>query len=62
MNNQQGPTIWHMEHCSMLCGSLDERGVWGRMDTCVCMSESLHCSPESATTLLINYNTKQKVF
>ena len=46
----------------MLCGSLDERGVWGRMDTCVCMSESLHCSPGTATTLLINYNTKQKVF
>ena len=22
-----------MELCSMLCGSLDERGVWGRMDT-----------------------------
>ena len=20
------------EHCSMLCGSLDGRGVWGRMD------------------------------
>ena len=22
----------------MLCGSLDERGVWGRMDTCICMA------------------------
>ena len=27
-----------MELCSMLCGSLDERGVWGRMDTCICMA------------------------
>ena len=22
----------------MLCGSLDGRGVWGRMDTCTCMT------------------------
>ena len=41
-----------MELCSMLHGSLDERGVRGRMDTCICMAESLHCSPETITTLL----------
>ena len=40
----------------MLCGSLDGRGVWGRMDTCVCMAESLHCLPETITILLIGYN------
>ena len=39
--NQQGPTAQHMELCSTLYGSLDGRGVWGRMDTCVCMAESL---------------------
>ena len=22
-------------------------GVWGRMDTWICMAESLHCSPET---------------
>ena len=44
-----------MELCSTLCGSLDERGVWGRMDTCVCMAEFLQCSPEIITTLLIGY-------
>ena len=27
--------------CSMLCGSLDGRGVWGWMDTCICMAETL---------------------
>ena len=27
---------------TMLCASLDGRGVWERMDTCVCMAESLH--------------------
>ena len=39
----------------MLCGSLDGRGVWGRMDTCVCMAESLCYPPEAITTLLIGY-------
>ena len=33
MDNQQGPTVQHRELCSMSCGSLDGRGVWGRMDT-----------------------------
>ena len=37
----------------MLCGSLDGRGVWGRMDTRICMAESLHGSPETTTKLLI---------
>ena len=35
------------ELCSMLCGSLDGRGVWGRMATYICMTESLRCSPET---------------
>ena len=39
----------------MLCGSLDERRVWGRMDTGICMTESLHCSSETIATLLISY-------
>ena len=39
----------------MSCGSLDGKGDGGRMDTCICMAESLHCSPEPVTTLLISY-------
>ena len=35
--------------------SLDGRGAWGRMDTCVCTAESLCCPPETITTLLIGY-------
>ena len=31
MENQQGPTVEHMQPCSMLCGSLEGRGVWGKM-------------------------------
>ena len=48
-----------MELCSVLCVSLDGRGVWGRMDTCICMAESLHCLPETITTLLIGYTPIQ---
>ena len=55
MNNQQEPTVYHRELCSVLCGSLDGRGIWGRMDTCICMAESLCCLPETITTLLISY-------
>ena len=55
MDDQQGPTVQHRELCSMLCGSLDGRGVGGRMDTRVCMAEFLCCLPESITTLLIGY-------
>ena len=44
-----------MELCSMLCGSLDGSGVWERLDTWMCMAESIHCSPETITTLLISY-------
>ena len=43
-----------MEFCSMLRASLDGSKVWGRMDTCICLSESLHCSPGTTTTLLIS--------
>ena len=32
-------------------------GVWGRMDTCICMAESLCYSPETITTLLISYTS-----
>ena len=47
-----------VEH--MLHGSLDGRRVWGRMDTCVCMAESLCCSPETVTALLISYAAAAK--
>ena len=51
-----------MEFCSMLCASLNGRGVGGRMDTCICMSEFLHCSFETITMLLIGYTPIQNVF
>ena len=51
-----------MELCSMLCSSLVGRGVWGRMDTCICMAEFLLCSPETITilTAMTQYKIKSK--
>ena len=43
---------------SVLSGSLDGKGFWGRMDTCTCMAESLQYSPETITTLLISFTPK----
>ena len=39
----------------MLCGSLDGRGIWGRVDTLVSMAESLCCPPETIIALFIGY-------
>ena len=50
-----------MELCSVLCDSLDGRGVWQRMGTYVCMADSFCCPLETTTTLLIGYTPKQKV-
>ena len=53
-----------MELYSMLCASLEGRGVWRRIDTRVCKAESLRYSLETTTTLSIGYipiqNTKFK--
>ena len=56
----QEPTVERRQHCSMQCGSLDERGVWGRMGTWMCMAESLPCSPETITKLLTGLKKKKK--
>ena len=60
MDNQQGPIVQHRELCSILCGSLDGWGVWGRMDTRIFMAEHLCCPPETITTLLIGYTPIQR--
>ena len=39
----------------MLCGRPGGKGVWGRMDPCICMPEALRCLPGTITTLLISY-------
>ena len=58
---EQEPTVEHRELCSVLCGSLNGSGVWGRRDTCICMAESLRCSPETTTTLLMGYIPQYKI-
>ena len=56
---------WRSEHEMDNMGQPGWEGsLRGRMDTYICMAESLHCSPETITTLFVNWlysNTKQKV-
>ena len=65
----KSPSTFHFQKsiaklCSVLCGSLDGKGIWGRMDTYICMAKSLCYSPETITTLLVNipYYKKKKEF
>ena len=55
IDNQQGPTVQHRELCSIFCNNLNGKRIWKRLDTCICITESLCCTPETNTTLLINY-------
>ena len=59
MNYQQGATVQPRE-LSMLCGSMGGRGVWGRMDTCMCMAESLCCS-EIPETISVQFSSVQSL-
>ena len=44
----------------MLCGSLDGKGVWGRMDTWICTAESLRRSLETVPTLFIGCESESR--
>ena len=59
MDNQLGPVVQHTEPSSVLRASLDGRGFWGRLDTGICVAQSLCCSPEMTTVLLIGYTPMQ---
>ena len=43
----------------MLYGSLDGREDWGRMDTRICVAESLYDPAETIKSLLISYTPLQ---
>ena len=40
----------------------ESEGSLGRMDTYTCIAESVGCSPETGTTLLIGYAPIQNAF
>ena len=54
------------ELCSRLCNNLSEKRVSDRIDTCICITESLLSTPVPKMTLLFNYmpikNFKNKEF
>ena len=49
----KGLLLHSTRDCSMLHGSLDGRGVWGRKDTCICMAELLCCASETIILLIV---------
>ena len=68
-NTQYGPdknnnysTLKNRELCSIFCSKVNGKRIWKRINTCVCITESLCCTPETNITLLINYKIKQKSF
>ena len=48
----------HRELCSVLSGSPDGRGVWGRLDTCAHVAEFLCCPPETNSVNWLHSSTK----
>ena len=54
--------IAHGTLLNVICQPGWERSLGGRIDTCVCMAESLCCSPEIITTLLIGYTPIKSCF
>ena len=52
MDNQHVSTVEDIELFLMLCGSLDGREVWGRMNTCICIGEALSVHPKLSQLLL----------
>ena len=51
INNQQRPTVWHRDLYSLFRNKLYGKRIWKIMDVCVCIIESLCCTPEANTTL-----------
>ena len=54
-DNKQGPTVQHRELSSILCNNLNGEVIRKRRETCICVTESLRCTPEANTMLLISY-------
>ena len=59
--NQQGCTIKHRELWSILC-NLSGRQIWKRTFTCICITESLCCTPKTNTKLFTNDILQDKKF
>ena len=55
IDNQQGSTVQHTEFYSVFCDNLNGKRIRKRIGTCICITKSLCCTPETNTTLLINY-------
>ena len=41
MDDQQGPTVEHKEHSSILCNNLNGKRIWKRIDVCIGITRGL---------------------
>ena len=54
--NQQGYL------CSIFCNNLNGKKFWKRIDTCICITDSFSCIPETNNIAhQLHYNLKQKI-
>ena len=51
IDNQHGPAIEHRELYLILCNDLYGKRTLKRVDICICITESLCCTPDTNTTL-----------
>ena len=61
IKNGQPTRTYYIAHGTLLNVTCqpDWEGALGRIDICVCMAESLHCSPETTTASSISYAPTQ---
>ena len=57
--NKEGPTVLHRDLCSIFGDKLNGKEFENKIDTCICIIESVCCMP--ALTLLLNYTQKLKI-
>ena len=49
--NQQGLPVQHRELCSIFFNKLNGEKIWKRIDTCICITESLCYTPETVCSV-----------
>ena len=54
-DNKQVHTVSKL--CSILCNNLNGKRIWKEIDSGIYRAESLYWTPETNTTLLINYTS-----
>ena len=52
-DNYQGPTVQHKELYSIFWDNLNGKRIWKTIDICICITESLCCTPETLPFIIL---------